>query len=405
MRKATVLLLILTLTSSTLVFQPIKAQYQGNITINSDGSISPPTAPIQQDNGVYVLTDDVIGGITVMASNVTFDGNGHSIIGPLSVGYKYYSSPPIITGTSNVTVKNFIVKNSVFGISLHKTSNSMVINNTILGTGPPVLIPVAQSTGGIYVVDGGSNIVKENNLINNYLGIYFMESINNLIVRNNVINCSNPFLLSGGPAIVFWGASNNTIYHNNFINNPIQAYDGSFNSPFSVNAWDNGYPSGGNYWSDYHTKYPNATEISDSGIGNTPYVIDSQNKDQYPLMEPFTTTAPKISISTPVNHVFNESSVPLHFTVDKQVNWIGYSLDGKDNVTITGNTTIAGLSNGFHTLIIYANDTFGNLGASEPISFTIAVPESFPLVPVAGAVVIAVVVAAGLLLYRRKRKR
>ena len=408
MRKSFILLLVLVLTSSsTLVFLPIKAQYQGNITINSGGSISPPTAPIQQDNDVYLLIDDVMGDISVMASNVTFDGNGHSIIGELSVGYKYYSSPPIITGASNVTVKNFIVKNSVFGISLHKTSNSMVINNTILGTGPPVLIPVAQSTGGIYVVDGGSNIVKENNLINNYLGIYFMESINNLIVRNNVINCSNPFLLGGMAAMVFWGASNNTIYHNNFINNPTQAYDGSFNSPrFSVNAWDNGYPTGGNYWSDYHTKYPNATEINDSGIGNTPYVIDSQNKDQYPLMEPLTTAAPEISISTPVNQVFNESSIPLQFTVDKQVSWLGYSLDGKENMTVTGNFTLTDLSNGLHNLTVYANDTYGNMGTSETVTFTVTTPQPFPVLPVA-AVTVGVAVAAGAVLvtYLRRRRR
>jgi parallel beta-helix repeat protein len=406
MKKAVTTIVCMCLFLCVVYVQPIKAQYQDNITINADGSISPSTAPIQQDKDVYMLTDDVIGDISVMASNITFDGNGHSIIGELSVGLNY-SSPPILTGASNVTVKNLIVKNSVFGISLHKTSNSMVINNTILRTGPMVLnIPIAQPTGGIYVVGGGSNIITENNLANSYVGIYFAESQNNLIVRNSVVNCSNPFLLGGMAAIVFWGASNNTIYHNNFINNPMQAYDGSFSpSPFSVNTWDNGYPSGGNYWSDYHTKYPNATEISDSGIGNTPYVIDSQNKDQYPLMEPFTTTAPKISISAPVNQIFNETSVHLNFIVDKQVNWIGYSLDGKDNVTITGNTTIAGLSNGFHTLVVYANDTFGNMGASETVTFTVAVPEPFPVIPVAAASsAVAIAGGLGVLIYFKKRK-
>jgi hypothetical protein len=52
-----------------------------------------------------------------------------------------------------------------------------------------------------------------------------------------------------------------------------------------VNFWDNG--SVGNYWSDYLTRYPNASEIGSSGIGDTPYVIGANNTDNYPLMAPF----------------------------------------------------------------------------------------------------------------------
>jgi hypothetical protein len=52
----------------------------------------------------------------------------------------------------------------------------------------------------------------------------------------------------------------------------------------STNTWDDGYPSGGNYWSNYQTTYPNAAEKGSSGIWNTPYVIDANNTDRYPLM-------------------------------------------------------------------------------------------------------------------------
>jgi hypothetical protein len=50
----------------------------------------------------------------------------------------------------------------------------------------------------------------------------------------------------------------------------------------SVNIWDDG--SRGNYWSDYLTKYPNATGVDSSGVWNTPYVIGTNNADHYPLM-------------------------------------------------------------------------------------------------------------------------
>jgi len=49
--------------------------------------------------------------------------------------------------------------------------------------------------------------------------------------------------------------------------------------------WDNG--TSGNYWSDYLTRYPNASEIGNTGVGDTPFYINENNIDHYPLMEPF----------------------------------------------------------------------------------------------------------------------
>jgi len=65
--------------------------------------------------------------------------------------------------------------------------------------------------------------------------------------------------------------------------------------------------------------------------------------------------------------------------------------------------TLTGLTSGLHNLTIYANDTFGNMGASN-INFTIAKPFPTAIVAdVSGA--IAVVTIAGLLVYYKKRKR
>ena len=101
--------------------------------------------------------------------------------------------------------------------------------------------------------------------------------------------------------------------------------------------------------------------------------------DPFYVLEHF---PPKISFLSPLNETYNESSLSLNFTVNKPVNWISYSLDGKLNETITGNTTLTGLSSGLHSITVYTNDTFGNMGAST-ISFTVAKPEPFPTVTVA----------------------
>jgi hypothetical protein len=124
------------------------------------------------------------------------------------------------------------------------------------------------------------------------------------------------------------------------------------------------------------------------------------------------TLPPEPVIVAPESITYNKSSVPLAFTLGASVtSWVGYSLDGKDNVTIDGNTTLTGLSNGAHNVTVYANDTFGNVGSSQTITFTIALvsivkSEPFPTAPVAAVSgASAVVVVAGLLVYFKKRKR
>ena len=121
------------------------------------------------------------------------------------------------------------------------------------------------------------------------------------------------------------------------------------------------------------------------------------------------TVPPIVSLVSPQNENYSSSEVSLNYTVNKPVDLTRYSLDGKENVTINGNTPISGLSNGLHNITIYAQDNFGNIGSSNTISFTIAKPEpeSFPVLLVVSASIVAVVagVGVGWLLYRRKRRR
>ena len=123
------------------------------------------------------------------------------------------------------------------------------------------------------------------------------------------------------------------------------------------------------------------------------------------------TIPPEISILSPtVNQTFNESSVPLVFNIDRNVSLQSYSLDGEANVTLSGNETIGDMKNGLHTITVYANDTFGNEGASQPVNFTVAIPKAINSKPfptpavIVFSVAVIVVVAAGLLVYFKKRK-
>lgn len=429
MKKTTLLALILIclIVLGVVCFRPVKAQYQGDITINADGSVTPSTAPIQRTGNLYVLTSNVDGSISVEGNNLILDGNGHAL-SSTSGDEQFWLQ---VNKASDVTVENFFITGNQmgpeYGILLTDSSNVVVANNTITNMGS-ILGLNAIEYAGIYVDDSNSNSITGNYLSSNTDGIFFENSSHNLIVANSITDISNSW--GGyGNGISLVDSSNNTIYHNNFRNNlngglAQQAWDDSN----SINVWDDGYPGGGNYWNDYQTKYPNAAQIDSSGVANTSYVIDSQNKDRNPLIQPFTSafyanylleiTPPKISVLSPLNPIFNKSSVSFTFSVDKAVNWAGYSLDGKQNVTIIGNSTltegavtnvtIANITSGLHSITLYANDTFGNIGSSETVNFTISLPHSgsFPIVfvvAVSGAVA-AVVVGTGLLVYFKKRK-
>lgn len=119
-------------------------------------------------------------------------------------------------------------------------------------------------------------------------------------------------------------------------------------------------------------------------------------------------TSPTIAFLSLESKTYYESDVPVNFRTNEAVSEISYSLDGQENVTVAGNSTLSGLPVGSRNVTVYARDAAGNVGASETVVFTVAEPESFPTVPVAVAVSvasIAVVACAGLILTRRKRRK
>ena len=115
------------------------------------------------------------------------------------------------------------------------------------------------------------------------------------------------------------------------------------------------------------------------------------------------TTPPEISIPYIENNTYSEVSIPLSFITNEPISQATYSLDGQENVTVAGNTTLTELSRGDHNVTVYAKDEAGNVGASETIWFSVA--EPFPFVPVAVASVIVVFVVMGLIVYFKKRKQ
>ncbi|MEM3699490.1 MAG: NosD domain-containing protein [Candidatus Bathyarchaeia archaeon] len=158
----------------------------------------------------------------------------------------------------------------------------------------------------IYLNDSSYNEIRFNNLTNNMVGIHFESySFYNSISGNNITN--NEL----GIELAF--SSKNRFFHNNIINNTQQV---EIDPPNYVNYWDDGYPSGGNYWSDYTGEDlyggPYQNETWSDCIGDTPYIINANNTDRYPLTK--TKRAPaEIVLSKTI--IGKGNSMPVNVTV------------------------------------------------------------------------------------------
>jgi len=183
-----------------------------------------------------------------------------------------------LSRSSNIVLFSSNYKNNVEGIHLKRSSNNILVGNNIMD----------NSQLGIDIPKGSSyNIIASNKISdNNGYGIQVLyDSSKNIFVANNISNNKYPG--------ISLASDNNSVYHNNFVNNGQDFLEGEYQvwSFQGNNAWDNGYPSGGNYWSDYTgadvKSGPNQDQLNSDGIGDTQYVINSINEDRYPLMNPY----------------------------------------------------------------------------------------------------------------------
>ena len=115
------------------------------------------------------------------------------------------------------------------------------------------------------------------------------------------------------------------------------------------------------------------------------------------------TISPTVSVLSVRNETYCMSEIPLNFTVSELVSRISYCLDGQEKVAVLGNTTLTGLSNGEHSLTVYATDAAENAGASETIIFS--VEKSFPTEILIATVAILAAAIVGLLVFYKRIRR
>lgn len=227
----------------------------------------------------------------ITENNITNSNDGvyaHSYFRWDGLEKKYYDS------LNNVISENSLTKN-LFGIFL---DNDFVWIGHLSGTVIKNNLISNNNESGIYVSIGTGNKIIENVIEKNGKeGICFDEATNNLVTTNNIMN--------NGIGIKLLSSKDNNIYCNNFTQNKEQV------SCDEVNSWDNSEK--GNYWSDYNGKDENV-----DGIGDTPYIVDANNRDRYPLMNPYIMGAALILDILDDKKWFTSPNIPFENISDAQ---------------------------------------------------------------------------------------
>jgi parallel beta-helix repeat protein len=332
---------------------------------------------------------------------------------------------------NNMTDNSDIASNGV-GIELGYSSNNSVFGNNL-----------HSNDGGIAAYNSNDNGLDENNITDNGHGIEAFFSSNNEITGNVIVNdsvgielsyssngneiadnnvtanmnsgitvgyrvpevsggiyyggCSGTNILknvimSNGRGIGVICSNQTETFHNNFENNSIEAY---VDTSLDIH-WDDGYPSGGNYWSDcigtdaYRGSYQNVT--GSDGIGDTPYVIDENNKDNYPFMQPWTgydvAVFRIVSAKTVIGEGFSDNltvfaanngdySETFNVTAYENATAIGtqqISLNATTQSTLTFIWNTTGLPCGNYTLSASAEDIQGEVNAQNN-AFTLGIVQ------------------------------
>ncbi len=301
--------------------------YYENVVVNKQLTL------IGEDRDTTIIDANGVGNvIRISANNVTISGfsiiNSESPNGYSGIDMSYSSGDHIFDNN---------ISDNYYGIHLYQ-SNNTIIENNLCSFNEVHCIKVGYKCNGNIITTNtfsntkysiclwmsSNNTISNNTCQDNWIGVYLLTDCDNNLIENNTLTYSSTSgiilsassdntitnnTISNNSKGIHLGTScsNNHIFHNNFINNTVQAFD------VDNNSWDNGYPSGGNYWSDYAgTDMFNGPgqDISGSdGIGDTPYVFDFA-QDNYPLW-PYGT---------------NDTTPPEHLNEYPPINGISFNL-------------------------------------------------------------------------------
>lgn len=320
------------------------------ITINADGTITPPTVPIARGGNRYTLTGDIGGSLKVLKDNIIIDGAGHSIFGNGSI---MDGGDIILDNRDHVTVMNTLFS-GFFGTAIHLgsmdvtepdntvgSSNCIITNNTITGGSPGYCFSIW--------VEGTNNSITNNHIIGN-------EGMGVVIERGTQHTIADNLIENNGMYAISFEAGQATVRGNRMNNNSGGAFyftDSNMGIITPVQDIDSSNLVDGKptyYWIDrHHQTVPsdagyvlliNCSEITVSGL----HIDKGGRFNSYSIILVDTT-----------NSVIADNTI----TAGNGIRIVNYRRNAS-NVSVLRNYLTTGMMSGINTTI--ASNTFLNKG-------------------------------------------
>ena len=339
------------------------------------------------DNGIYLSTsnNNIIFNNTVNSNSfgiyLTSSSNSNNLTNN-TASSNSNTGIRLASSDQNIIIGNTANSNTNYGFQLTSSNSNDLMNNTGNSNNLGIYFSSSDNnnisnstcnnnTDGIFFSSSLSNNITNNTCDNNTRGMYLLSSDNNTIDLNVFSNNTDV-----GIKIANAASDNNTIHHNWFSDNNgggVQAFDDG-----KDNLWDDNI-SEGNYWSDYSSRYPSA---SDNGtVWNISYQIDGNegSVDRYPLVDPaggHDDITPSIDADnspnegiTGENFDFNISASDNSEVDTVYVNWSHGNFKDNISLTETNNFWLGTISldndTGQLNYTIYVNDTSNNYNISD----------------------------------------
>ena len=228
----------------------VDGQGDRGIHLYRNNTIVSGISVLNASNGIYVFNNSfTIRNVTIDNCTV-YDGNDPGIT------FYHVSDSTIIDCTS--------YNNSNDGIMFDQCSDSVIAVSSLYGNG----------RSGINLMGAGGNLITSCLVQDNGdIGLILLDSFNTTVRNATTSNNTKTGIDISATSY------NNTLYHNSILDNPFNAIDNG------STIWDNGFPSGGNTWSDYDEISEGANDLNGDGFADDPYLVPGiGNTDRYPLV-------------------------------------------------------------------------------------------------------------------------